>query len=142
MRALVLLVLSVSGSIIGQAIADEPVKDLDRLKGKWKVTSSEFEGKDATFTYRRTFMVIEGDELYFTDGFAQSKKTKFKLDTNSDPKSIDLDPDGRIGKGIYSIDKDLLKLCLNSTPGGERPKEFKTKTGDKTNLFTLEREKP
>lgn len=103
--------------------------------------SSEFEGESATTVYRGTLLVIEGDELYFTDGFAQSNPSRFRVDATSDPKSIDLgggdDPAG-LTRGIYSLDEDSLKLCMSLE--GERPKEFKTHAGDKTNLFVLKRQ--
>jgi uncharacterized protein (TIGR03067 family) len=66
---------------------------------------------------------------------------KIKLDATTEPKSIDLGAGGpKESKGIYSLDKDTLKLCLNLE--GKRPKDFKTKAGDKTNLFVLKRQKP
>jgi uncharacterized protein (TIGR03067 family) len=122
---------------------DQTAKDTAALKGKWEVVSAEFEGKPATTAYRPgTVIVIDGDELYFTDGFAKSKPTKFKIDAAAKPKAIDFGKEQgerKALKGIYSLDGDTLKLCLNLT--GERPKEFKTKAGDKTNLLVLKRQK-
>ena len=118
------------------------------LHGRWEVVSSEFEGKPASATYRpgtafATVIVIEGDELYFTDSFTKSKPSKFKIDAKVQPKSIDIGEDKeerKASRGIYALDGDSLKLCLSGS--GERPKEFKTTAGDKTNLFVLKRQKP
>src|SRR2546423_9086917 len=96
--------------------------DLKALQGKWQVVSSEFEGTPVTDRRRNTIIVIEGDELYITDGFVQSKKEKFKLDPSTNPKSIDIDPgEKKAGKGIYSVEKEALKLCLSTEVGGKRP---------------------
>ena len=139
MRTAVLLTVSVLLGVATCAVfADEPAKGATAIEGKWKVVSSEFEGKSATDTYKRTSIVIDRDELYFTDGFVQSKKQKVKLDPSADPKTIDIGG----SKGIYALDKDTLKLCMSAAPDVARPKEFKTKTGDKCNLFVLKREKP
>jgi uncharacterized protein (TIGR03067 family) len=115
--------------------------DADTLQGKWLIVSSEYEGQDTTRVYRSgTALVFKGNESYFTDGFAQSMKTKFKLDQSAKPKAIDLgEDDKKMTLGIYAIEKDSLQLCLNSS--GKRPSEFKTAKGDKTNLFTLKRQK-
>ena len=149
MRAAILLTLFVAfGAGAREEPADDAAKDTAALKGKWEIVSSEFEGKDATAAYRgRTVIVIDGDKLYITDGFAKSNETSFKLDAKTKPRSIDIasakEKENEKGKemhGIYVLDKDSLKLCLSLE--GERPKEFKTKAGDKTNLFVLKRQKP
>ena len=145
MRTAGLMLLVVVASAAGQEKPqDLTAKDIEALKGKREITSSEFEGQSAKDAYKPgTVIVIEGDELYFTDGFAQSPKAKFKLDATAKPKSIDVGVgkgEKKAAKGIYSLDKDTLKLCLSLD--GDRPREFKTKAGDKTNLFVLKRQKP
>jgi uncharacterized protein (TIGR03067 family) len=126
----------------------EIVKEAVALQGRWEVVSSEFEGKPASAAYRpgtafATVIVIEGDELYFTDNFTKSKPSKFRIDAKVQPNSIDIGEDKgerKSGRGIYALDGDSLRLCLSGS--GERPKEFKTTAGDKTNLFVLKRQKP
>jgi uncharacterized protein (TIGR03067 family) len=145
MRTAGLLLLILATSVVGQdKPKDQTAKDAEALKSKWEVVSSEFEGKPANDAYKPgTLIVIEGDELYFTDGFAQSSKAKFKLDATAKPKSIDIGVgkgEKKVAEGIYSLDKDALKLCVSLE--GKRPKEFKTKSGDNTNLFVLKRQKP
>jgi uncharacterized protein (TIGR03067 family) len=145
MRTVGLMLLVVVAPSVGQEKPqDQTAKDAEALKGKWEITSSEFEGQSAKDAYRPgTVIVIEGDELYFTDGFTKSPKAKFKLDTSTKPKSIDVGVgkgEKKAAKGIYSLDKDTLKLCLSLD--GDRPKEFKTKAGDKANLFVLKCQKP
>ena len=122
--------------------AERPQTDRDRLQGKWKVVSSQFEGRDGTAAYRdRTSLVFEGDRAYFTDGAVQSKPVKFGLDETKGPKTIDLIAGGdQVTLGIYQLDGDTLKLCLSRS--GRRPGDFATKPGDQTNLMTLRREKP
>lgn len=41
-------------------------------------------------------------------------------------------------KVIYRWEKDRLVVCVN-TDGGDRPQEFKTKKGDKTDLSVYRR---
>jgi uncharacterized protein (TIGR03067 family) len=140
--ALLLAVFVALGPTAREEPADNAVKDAAALKGRWEIVSSEFEGRPATAAYRPgTVIVIEGEELYFTDGFAKSEATKFRLDARSKPRSIDIGGDkGKAMKGIYTLDKNSLKLCLNLE--GKRPEEFKTEAGDKNNLLVLKRQEP
>ncbi|MDZ4686488.1 MAG: TIGR03067 domain-containing protein [Planctomycetaceae bacterium] len=145
MRSAALLTFFVSLLAAAQDVSkDKTNEDAATLKGRWEIVSSEFEGKPASAAYRAgTVIVFEGDKLYFTDGFAKSAPATFKLDEKAKPRSIDIGEDKsdrKAGKGIYSLDGDSLKLCLNLV--GVRPKEFKTVAGDKTNLFVLKRQKP
>src|SRR5438445_12987181 len=108
MRMATLLTFLIAlGSARGEP-QDETAKDAAALKGKWEVVSSEFEGKPATTAYRPgTVIVVEGGDLYFTDGFAKSQPTKFKLDAKAKPRLIDIGEDKgerKAVKGIYSLD--------------------------------------
>jgi uncharacterized protein (TIGR03067 family) len=50
---------------------------------------------------------------------------------------------GPVYNGIYEIDGDKFKICVNlsSDADSERPKEFKTEEDSPTALFTWERTK-
>jgi hypothetical protein len=62
---------------------------------------------------------------------------RYKLDSASSPKAIDLLTAGNALPGIFELNGDDLKLCFRI--GKDRPTEFKTRPGDKTELFTLKR---
>ena len=50
---------------------------------------------------------------------------------------------GKTGHGLYSLEGDVLKICLPMSPDtDERPTELATKEGGKALLLTLKREKP
>ena len=69
-------------------------------------------------------------------------KDKYKLDSSKTLKSIDITAvrDGKTEAilGIYSLDRDTLKIC-QSDAGKPRPTEFVTKQDEKRSLATLER---
>ena len=75
-------------------------------------------------------------------GDKKGRTLRFTLNPNADPKRIDLDKGGEVGKayGIYALDKDQLKLCYGE-PGAERPKAFESKAGSKVFLIVLKRVK-
>jgi uncharacterized protein (TIGR03067 family) len=122
------------------ARADDKKPDAARLKGVWEVVSTTYDGKE---------VVAKGRSLVFTEkeftafvGDKRNRSVAFTLDPDSNPRRIDMDRGGKDGKalGIYSIDKDELKLCY-AEPGAERPKEFESKAGKKVFLVILKRAK-
>ena len=119
----------------------DPKADLAALKGKWKVTTAKFDGKESALAGR----VLAFGEKEFTtfDGDKKGRTLGFTLDPGADPKRIDLALPGtdRKAAGIYVLDGDKLTLCYGE-PGAERPKKPESKEGQKTFLLVLERVKP
>ena len=135
--------------VIGLLIAaddakkDDTMKDKESLKGTWIVQSSERDGqadegsKDATVTF-------DGDSVTVITNDREQKAT-FKLDASKKPKTIDFTPSegsekDKVVLGIYSLDKDELKVCFTK-PGEERPTEFSAKEGTGQQLHILKRKK-
>ena len=73
-------------------------------------------------------------------------ETTFTIDPSKEPKTIDVRVKkgadaGKIMLGIYAIDGDSLKMCMNQ-PNLERPKEFATKAEARIGLIIMKRGKP
>jgi uncharacterized protein (TIGR03067 family) len=65
----------------------------------------------------------------------------YTLDPAKKPKQIDLViAEGRAVKGIYLLDGDTLKLCVEKEPGGGRPARFGPTAGT-THFFLLLKKK-
>lgn len=145
MWASMVFTLMVAPAVMASDKPDDSAKDLAALSGKWLIVSAESQGMDSSVVYRkRTLIVIEDGKLHFTDGFVNSKPAKFKLNTQTMPKSIDLcdgESKEKVVRGIYEMDKETLKLCINYG-AGERPKVFQTKSGDKSTYLVLQKQKP
>jgi uncharacterized protein (TIGR03067 family) len=125
------------------AKADKTSNDMDSLQGTWEVVSAEFEGRPDPLPVRKhDRQIFEKDKQTITDGFS-SLITRFTIDASKRPKTIDfLDFSGphMVGKGIYLLDGDSLRLCFSlDEKGNDRPKEFKTTRGEKTVLRILKR---
>jgi uncharacterized protein (TIGR03067 family) len=66
---------------------------------------------------------------------------KYTLDPTARPKAIDLtDKEGRRTPGIYSLDGDTLKVCLNEG-SKERPQVFASKPDTHLSVWVFKREK-
>jgi uncharacterized protein (TIGR03067 family) len=125
--------------------ADEIKKELKKFEGTWKIVSVEAEGeKLPTDMFKDSKLVLKDDQFTFTEGKTVSKGT-FKVDPSKKPKTIDIKftegPEkGQTLMGIYEIDGDTYKVCLDPT-GKKRPTKFESKKGSGAVVEVLKREK-
>jgi uncharacterized protein (TIGR03067 family) len=119
---------------------DKPPATL-KIRGRWEVVASTFNG--TTFTH------CKGRVLIFNDGEISTeyddvsvRAVEYTVDVAADPNRIDLiqDDAGKKALGIYSIEKDELRLCYGE-PGAEHPAKFESKPGDRVFLVVLKRVK-
>ena len=57
-------------------------------------------------------LTFKGDKLTIKSK-DQMKEITFKLDATKKPKEMDVDFDGKTGKGLYQLDGDTLKIVFN-----------------------------
>jgi uncharacterized protein (TIGR03067 family) len=151
---LAVLILGGNAVLLGhRALADKPSgkeadkkTDNEKLQGTWKVVSGESEGKEAPIDeLKQATWVFKGDKLIVTKA-TESHESDYKIDPTQKPKTIDVTPrqgpeeeKDKTFPGIYQLDGDTLKLCMNG-PDMERPTEFVTKEGTRLMLLSLKRE--
>jgi uncharacterized protein (TIGR03067 family) len=126
---------------------DDTRKDEESLQGVWQLVALEQEGKPATTAELKEIkdprLTVKGDHVsHGIPGVAFNGS--FKLDAGKKPKAIDLtDASGsekaKTSLGIYSLEDDTLKICLDVT-GRDRPTEFKGGKG--IVIMTFKRGKP
>lgn len=141
---------------------DKPAPDEAAIQGVWHVTDFEFKGKfnGKPWPDEGDLKKIKGAKWVFTaekvvqtpvGKDAKDGPASYKLDSSKTPKEIDFTPEGTVkgktkkGKTkewIYSLDGDILKLCMPGPEGGPRPTELAADEGGKNILVTLKREKP
>jgi len=102
-------------------------KDEDAILGAWQLETMEVNGKvlpAATEGMRFTFK--KGNLQLSLVGKPKVQDGTFKLDTVAKPKAIDIDEGrGRNSLGIYELDGNKLKICLDEGKAPARPTEFK-----------------
>jgi uncharacterized protein (TIGR03067 family) len=139
-----------AGLLLGaDAKKDDGKKATEKLQGTWKAVSVEEKGqsKEDDKDHR---VIFRGDELTIKRGDEEIIKGKFKIDAAQKPNTIDCEltqspkkeHKGKTALGIYSLEGDTLKWCLNEPGGTERPKDFAGAAGTNFILVTLKREKP
>lgn len=122
----------------GVRAADPPAE----LQGCWKLTSVETNGKsDDPLGGGQPRWVIKGGKIFY----GGAEIAQFTADPSTNPHVIDLtfQAPERTHEGIYVIEKDTLKVCLNKRTEGakDRPGQFATKDQEDWVLLVFEREK-
>ncbi len=135
--------------------ADQPSQDAPKqsnpLEGTtWSVVAMQFKGKKVpNEVFANTRLRFTADRIVTLKGNKIDQTTPYKLHPRLQPKCIDLFLAKRgkkpfVGRGIYALDGDTLRLCApdsNAKQTKERPKEFVTKPESDLILFVLKREK-
>ncbi len=125
---------------------DAPSGDKGKLQGKWQIVSVAYEDKvikrdGVPNAWKGTFekdLFVEGNRF----GQVGHSNAGLELDETRVPKKITVRDDG--GKltfrGIYALDGDTLKVCMNGDGSDvRRPEEFVTRKGTSLVLIVLKR---
>jgi uncharacterized protein (TIGR03067 family) len=150
----VVLTVAVAGTGLGvlarqaktraAAVADKPKTDRERLQGTWLGVSLEDEGKkvpEKEVKAKGFEMVFAGNKVTIPIK-GESKEFEYKLDPAKNPKQIDLLlGKGKTARGIYLLEGDTLKLCVEKDPDGQRPSKFASTAGTTRILIVLKKKK-
>jgi uncharacterized protein (TIGR03067 family) len=122
-------------------------KELASFQGTWLVVATEDKSgkKRAEDTNEVVKLTIKDDKFTITTDGKVTFAGTFKQDPTKKPKTIDLKFTKGLRKGyeirgIYEMDGDKRKSCLNLRDGGDRPEKFMT--GDDCLIIEYKREKP
>jgi RNA polymerase sigma factor (sigma-70 family) len=133
--------------------ADKGKDDKEAIQGTWQLSGVERGGKEAPDNdndeakkIKSTKWVVTADKITFAMPGQEDQNASYKLDPTKKPKEIDLTPldgpaneKGKTGRAIYSLDGDVLKICMPGSLASERPTELATREGGKTSLFIFKR---
>jgi uncharacterized protein (TIGR03067 family) len=128
--------------------ADEKTEKAQKdLEGKWRALQVVLSGQDVPIESLKDFkLTIKGDEITIVQG-PKTFKHALRFDpTGKSPMSIDIltleGPNSvKDSPGIYTLEKDILRICYPNDPSArtKRPTELKTQEGDGLSLLVLER---
>ena len=116
--------------------ADPPAdKGPAELQGGWRLEALTVGGKEADLHGNQPRWVVRGTKVLY----AGDEIASLSAEPKAAPPGIDLTliDSKKTYEGIYSVDKDTLKIVLNAASEGvrERPQDFSP--GDKENLRVL-----
>jgi uncharacterized protein (TIGR03067 family) len=145
MRRSLYLLGAVALLLVAAEDKDDVKKEIARFEGTWRFESLEVEeAKVPKESFKDSKLVIKGDKFTYKEGEGVYGGT-FKVDVSKKPKTIDITftegPEkGKTFKGIYELEGDTYKVCLDPK-GKDRPTKFETKKGTGVVLEVLKREK-
>lgn len=121
--------------------------ELQQLQGSWQIELQEEDGakvpaedlKGRSLLIGKNAFVLLGKNAILQLGTLKLNLTKTPRTANV--TMLDGKYKGDILQGIYTLDGDELKICLD-TQGQERPKEFKTTPGSGFLLLVCKRIRP
>ncbi len=114
--------------------------DKDKIQGTWEIVKGERGGQPIPEEEAKMIKItFAGDKLKIKHGDQEQEMT-FKLHPDRKPKAIDVDMGDKVGKGIYELKGDTLKIAHGEF-GDPRPKEFSNKEGSKLHVVVLKRVK-
>ena len=119
-------------------------KEADKLKGTWKFTSLEMDGKSVIPPGGESpTITFEGEKFTVKAGTTVVQAGTQKLVGGKKPNTVDATVTEGEGKGttmlgIYEVDGDTLKACFDPT-GKKRPTEFKSPAGSGYMLVVAKR---
>jgi uncharacterized protein (TIGR03067 family) len=120
-------------------VAADPPKE---LQGGWRLVAVETEAGPTELPEAKPCLVIQGDKVRH----GGQEVARLTADPAAEPKLIDLQFAGpeRTYEGVYLVEKDTLKLCLNGQAAGvkERPTGFALDGHPAWRRLTFERIKP
>lgn len=109
------------------------------LQGRWELVSVEAEGKADAVEGARPRVEIVGDKFRY----GGEDLASISAEPDATPKAIDLrfHATMRVYEGVYAIEGDSLKVCLNRRTIGEkeRPHRFATKGKEGWRLLAFRR---
>ncbi len=120
--------------------------DLGRLQGRWRVTALEIDDQALPeAAIAEAEIHVEG-ETFTALGMGAVYSGRLTVDVTADPRRFSLifadGPEvGSVNFGIYELDEDRWRFCINMT-GHAAPAAFATTPGSNCALETLERIQP
>jgi uncharacterized protein (TIGR03067 family) len=125
--------------------------DLQNIQGAWRGLAIEIKGNLLTPPSARSMRIrFDKDTFTIEQGGKITAQGRFTIDTSHNPGTIDLNitntvqtvNTGALVLGVYSVQKDRLRLCTTAANGQDRPKKLVSKLGSTHTLFTFQKEKP
>jgi uncharacterized protein (TIGR03067 family) len=130
-------------------LRDGGKQDQRKLQGTWKARSIEFHGRQELGDAVKSIQMAIADNTMKVQGNAPDldkyANVTFKLDPSAAPPAIDItiangEEKGTVIKGIYEVEDDSWRLCVNLLGNG-RPTEFKSAADSQNVLAVFQRQR-
>jgi RNA polymerase sigma factor (sigma-70 family) len=133
-------------------VKDKPKEDKEAIRGTWRVIAMEMGGKEApdndeTKQMKSAKWVFAAEKITVQMKGEAAHTSTYTLNSTTKPKELDVKPeDGpenekdKLMPTVYSLEGDVLKICIPSFTDPTRPGAVETTAGSKSILLTFKRE--
>ncbi len=144
LRAFLALLCVVNASFLfAEELSPAGKKELQNLAGDWRVVSVQQDGKPQETPAELQLLRIEGEKLLIGEKRDRDIGLRITLlDPETKPRIINIaHPETKKTlEGIYEIENNRWRFCLNAEGTAERPSTYETEGKAKYITVTLERE--
>jgi uncharacterized protein (TIGR03067 family) len=120
---------------------------MEKLRGTWTLVSVEADGWElprALINRQRFVWLIDGHKITHRPEVGAERQSTFNLDPTRSPGEITFTPldgrsNGRRKRGIYRLENDCLKVCVNKD-NDQLPTGFATKVRDGLRVLIFQRQ--
>lgn len=138
----VVVFMVVAASVAAQPSKEELQKERDKLKGIWRVTTFEVNGKEIDPDIIKRFEWIFENDKVTVKANAQERESTYVIDPTKKLRTIDLTWKNKSTVGIYEFTAaDRMRICLAKEGEKKRPPDFVSKERSDWTLITLRRQK-
>jgi uncharacterized protein (TIGR03067 family) len=142
-KLMAVMLLFGAWAVVATGQGDDEKKELEKLKGTWKLTSEVDSGTSIPPDPNEVF-IFNGKNVQNKVGPKITDEFDLKLNLKENPKQIDLIPLKEPNKGvpspaIYKIEGNKLTICVNFAPGGKRPNAFESNQTNRNIILTMEK---
>jgi len=138
----VAVAIAVPIAMLAWATTEEQQTEIQRLGGTWTVVTQQMDGGPQSEPQPNDRMVFERNSLRrrqtAPDGTECGEEVSYTVDPTKSPKQINVSQWGKTAYGIYELDGDHLKICIDRSGQG-RPSEFKSQPNSEQMSYTLQR---
>ena len=133
-------------AFIGASITSTGMNKDDGLHGAWTCISATVDGKALSKDTAAALRLTITQDRYKTEKPGEVLfDSTYRVDASRSPRQINMvgtegDLKGKEAQGIYSIEKDILRICY-TMPGDGRPERFESLPGSKAYLVVWKRER-
>lgn len=124
---------------IASLVLGAEAKEVAALQGKWKLTTVEVSERDAELPRDLPLLEIKDEKLLY----GPETLATLVVVAGTNPQTIDLQfrEPARTYEGIFAVEGDTLRICLNQVTDGakERPAELATEDHPNFRLLTFKR---
>jgi uncharacterized protein (TIGR03067 family) len=142
-KLMAVMVLFSAWAVMATAQGEDSAKELESLKGTWKLVSEVASGQNIPADPMEIF-IFTGDNVVNKVGPKVTDEFTIKVNPTKTPKEIDLiplkDPNKGVScPGIYKVEKNELTICVNFNANAKRPTAFESTNTNGNIILTMKK---